>query len=102
MRSEEDVRADVHALWAAVFGEPPVVEASMDDLIAVLVASLPTVSYDMIWNPGAAPPAPGRDAPTSVRTGNVEGFVGVGFAEGGAPAVHVLAGLVVDAAVLRP
>lgn len=56
MRNESDVRDEVHALWAAVFGEPPILEAPADVLIATLVESLPKADYAILERFGVAAP----------------------------------------------
>lgn len=52
MRSDDEVRADVHALWQAVFGEPPIMEASPKFLLDVLVESIPPADYTIIRRVG--------------------------------------------------
>ncbi len=71
MPTEDEVRAEVHALWTALFGEPPIVEAAPAVLLDVLIASLPKADYTP---PTAlAPPrpsaAPREAAPAARRAG---------------------------------
>ena len=58
MRTKEEVRAEVHALWVAVFGEPPIVEAPPRFLLEVLVGALPPAHYTEIGKSGAGQARP--------------------------------------------
>ncbi len=51
MRTDAEVRAEVHALWMAVFGEP-IVEAPPGMLIDTLIASLPEAGYETVRRVG--------------------------------------------------
>lgn len=56
MRAEDEVRAEVHALWTTVFGEPPIVEAPIRTLLDVLVVCLPGSGYETIRRLGVTSP----------------------------------------------
>ncbi len=56
LRPAEDVRAEVQALWSAVFGEPPVVQADASTLLEHLVTSLPVPEYTTLRRYGVIEP----------------------------------------------
>ncbi|WP_395670626.1 hypothetical protein [Phenylobacterium sp.] len=54
------MRAEAAALWRAVFGEPPPVEAEGELMLDVILRSAPAADYDRLSSPHLRPSAIAR------------------------------------------
>ncbi|MCR5878222.1 hypothetical protein [Phenylobacterium sp. J367] len=52
---DDQVQAEAAALWRALFGEPPPIQADGVTMLDVIMKSLPEVAYDRLASPHLRP-----------------------------------------------